>query len=392
MAPKGGFRAAFLGLAAFLFLVGFAGNDAWAQDVYVARGIAIDITGDVSQLRDQAVLAAQREGLRKVLEEIAPAEEVAGLLLPGDDEIGAWVHDFEIEQEKIAANRYIGRFTIRYAVDPVQEFLAGQGISFAETHSKEVLLIPVFTDAMGTASLWGPANPWLTAWTQRLAASGGSAGLVPIVVPSGSFADQAGLSATEALGGDTGKIDLMARRYAAGDSVVAEASLRPPGNDGMLGLDLLVTRYGIEGVERFQDSVVGPADNPDLVLGQGVAIVQAMLSGAWKSANLVDASQRTDLRVHVPLAGLPQWIEVKRRLGKVSALKAISLRELSRGGAELAVTYVGDEAQFIRALAQADLLLVMSGEGMATMTMAGTTNVGPSDGVLPDFTPDPQVQ
>lgn len=359
-----------LGLLAGLFVAA----PALAQNVYVASGVPVDVTGDAATLRDQAVVMAQREALKKVLAEIAPADQVAGLQLPSDDEIGSWVSDVEIEEEKMAATHYVGRYTIRFAAAPIQDFLGGQGVAFAETRAKQMLLIPVYTDETGTTGLWGPTNQWLASWASR---PPGNA-LVPIVVPRGDLDDQNTLSATEALGGNEPKLEFMGERYQAGDVVVAEAQMSAPGADGQRSLALNVTRYGIDGPEKFQDRLTGPAADPDGLMTQGVATVQAMLEGAWKSANLVDPNQRSELAVHVPLAGIEQWVAIKRRLGSVSLIKGVNLKELAKSGAELEISYAGDEAQFIRALQQADLMLVPSGEGMATLTLGASSTATPA--------------
>lgn len=385
MAPTGVFRGSIQGiigfgkindvLAIFLLLAGlFLPIPAWAQNVYVASGVPVDVTGDAATLRDQAVLVAQREALKKILAEIAPADQVAALTLPSDDEIGGWVSDVEIEEEKIAATRYIGRYTIRFAAAPIQEFLGLQGVAFAETRAKQALLIPVFTDETGNTGLWGPTNQWLAAWSVRPAGNA----LVPIIVPRGDLDDQNTLSATEALGGNEPKLEFMGERYQAGDVIVAEAQMSPTTPDGKRNLTLNVTRYGIEGTERFQDTLTGDAADPDGLMVQGVATVQAMLEGAWKNANLVDPNKRALVSVHVPLAGIEQWVAIKRRLGQVSLIKSVNLKELAKSGAELEISYAGDEAQFIRALSQADLMLVPSGEGMATLTLGASSTATPT--------------
>ena len=347
---------------------------AQAQNVYVASGVPVDVTGDAATLRDQAVLMAQREALKKILAEIAPADQVAGLILPSDEVIGGWVSDVEIEEEKMAATHYIGRYTVRFQAAPIQEFLGSEGVAFAETRSKQMLLIPVFTDETGNTGLWGPTNQWLSAWTTRPPSNA----LVPIVVPRGDLDDQNTLSATEALGGNEPKLEFMGERYQAGDVVVAEARMSPAGADGRRSLALDVTRHGLDGAEKFQETLTGDAADPDGLMAQGVATVQAMLEGAWKNANLVDPNQRATVSVHVPLAGIEQWVAIKRRLGQVSLIKGVNLKELAKSGAELEISYAGDEAQFIRALSQADLMMVPSGEGMATLTLGASSTATPT--------------
>ncbi|TDQ78582.1 uncharacterized protein DUF2066 [Dongia mobilis] len=364
--------AAAMGILALAILVGAVAAPARAQgtgqSVYVASGIPVEVTGDAATLRDQAVIKAQRDGLRQVLKEIAPADQVEGLLLPSDDEIGSWVTDLAIDEEKIAATRYIGRYTIRFAAAPVQEFLSREGIAFAETRARQMLMLPVYTDEAGTTGLWGPTNAWARSWAQP---QNLNSALVPVVTPRGDLDDQNILTATDALAGAQAKLQFMAERYQAGDVVVAEAQMSAPGADGNRSLALDVTRYGQDGIQRYQDTLTGAGGDPDGLLAQGVATVQQMLEGAWKVANLVDPNKRTRIAVHVPLTSLQQWVAIKQRLAQVNLVKTVDLKQLARSGAELEIGYAGDEAQFIRALAVADLFLVSSGEGMSTLTMGG---------------------
>src|SRR5215831_6666889 len=151
------------------------------QNVYVAAGIPVDLTGDLATLREKAMLQAQREGLKKVLASIASADALQGLQLPDDDTITTWVQDFEIEEEKTSASRYIGKFTFRFMADPIRQFLSTYGVAYAETESKAVLVLPVYTTETGDTELWGPTNPWFAAWASRQQ----QPGLVPIKTPVG---------------------------------------------------------------------------------------------------------------------------------------------------------------------------------------------------------------
>jgi hypothetical protein len=84
----------------------------------------------------------------------------------------------------------------------------------------------------------------------------------------------------------------------------------------------------------------------------------------------------------VPFSSLQQWVELKRHLGQVSLVKGVNLTNLSRTGADIELTYLGDEVQFVRALNQASLMITSSGEGLQTMTLAapGTMPTGQDSG------------
>jgi hypothetical protein len=351
------------------------------QNVYVAAGIPVDMTGDLATLREQAMLKAQRDGLQKVLSTIASAEDIKNITLPGDDEITSWVQDFEIEEEKTSASRYIGRFTFRFMADPIRQFLADQGVAYAETESKEILVLPVYTTETGDTELWGLTNPWFAAWASRQQ----QPGLVPIKTPVGDLPDTNAISATQALAGDRPRIQTLATRYAVGDVMVAEAALQPPSPDGKRVLVLTVASYGSANVQNLRDQVVSDTGDVDQLMRDGVAKIAELVQNSWKQDNLVDPNMRATVQVHVPFSSQAQWVAVKRQLAQVNLIKGVNLTRLSRSGADLELTYLGDEVQFIRALNQADLMITNSGEGLQTMTLS-SGGVGGSGGIMNDGT------
>jgi hypothetical protein len=359
--------ASILGLAALIGAATLGAAPAAAQqNVYVAAGIPVDITGDLATLREKAMLQAQRQGLQKVLSTITSPEDLKGVALPSDDEITSWVQDFEIEEEKTSASRYIGRFTFRFMADPIRQFLTDQGIPYAETESKAVLVLPVYTTETGDTELWGPTNPWFAAWAARPQ----QPGLVPIKTPVGDLPDTNTITATQALAGDKVRIQALADRYAAGDVMVAEAALQPPSADGKRVLSLTIASYGADNVQNIQDQVVSDTGDVDQLLKDGVEKVAEIVQNSWKQENLVDPNSRATVKVHVPFVTLSQWVAVKRHLAQVNLIKSVNLTNLSRNGADIELTYLGDEVQFIRALNQADLMIVNSGEGLQTMTLS----------------------
>jgi hypothetical protein len=341
------------------------------QNVYVAAGIPVDLTGDIATLREKAMLQAQRDGLKKILAGIASADALQGLQLPNDDTITGWVQDFEIEEEKSSASRYIGKFTFRFMAEPIRQFLTENNVPYAETESKAVLVLPVFTNETGDTELWGPTNPWFAAWASRPQ----QPGLVPIQTPVGDLPDQNAISATQALAGDKPRIQSLSDRYAAGDVIVAEATLQPPGADGKRTLALSVIDYGSSGGQSAKDQVTSDSGDVDQLLKDGVDRVASLVQNSWKQENLVDPNQRNQVKVHVPFSGLAQWVEVKRHLAQVSLIKSVNLTNLSRTGADIELTYLGDEVQFVRALGQANLMITSSGEGLETMTLAAPGTV-----------------
>ena len=363
------FLGAFLGLSPALLTAA-----AWAQAgaVYTATGIDVDVTGDIATLRDQALLQGQRLGLQKVLAQIAPAERVQSLTLPSDDVISTWVQDFEIEQEKASATHYIGRFTFRFLAEPVQQFLAGNNVAFAQAQTKRVLVLPIYTDETGNSALWGQANLLLLPW----GAKAPNASLVPLVLPSGDVSDSATLSATQALAGDMQRLAALAQRYGAAEVMVTEVKAAPVGPDGKQSFTVSATRYGRGAATQFSDTVSGdPATMEDL-LGQTVDRTINWVQGQVREANMVDASQQTTMMVDVPLTSLKQWVDIKKQLGGVPSLKSVRLVSLTKGMAVLDIAFLGDVPQFQRSLAQQDLALDLQAPNKGLLRQDPSANSG----------------
>jgi hypothetical protein len=367
--------------------------EAQQADVYSASGITVDLTGDIATLRDQALQQGQRQALQKVISDIAPPDKIAGLELPDDATIGRWVQDFQIEDEKTSSTHYVGRFTFRFAAQPIRDFLAEKGIDFAQAPSKRMLVVPIFTDETGASVLWSPNNQWLHAWSAKPTADG----LVPIMTPSGDLEDSNAITATQALAGDHDRLAALAQRYGAGDILVTEAKLSPAGADGKRGLNIAVTRYSIDGTKTYKDSLTGPADTVDQMLAEGVDHVTSLVGQSWKNENLLDPNQQNELTLDVPLDNLKQWIEVKKRLAGVNLLKGVKLVSLKPSLAVIDVTYLGDSGQFARALAQNALTLTDTGGDTGTLALAtgpaAAPTPAPADPADPsDATPAPSDQ
>jgi hypothetical protein len=361
---------------------GLQAGAAWAQAgaIYTATGIDVDVTGDIATLRDTALLQGQRLGLQKVLAQIAPADRVASLTLPSDDVISSWVQDFEIEQEKIAATHYVGRFTFRYLADPVQQYLATNNVAFAQVQTRKLLVLPVYTDETGTSTLWGPANLLTLPW----GAKAPTASLVPMTLPSGDLSDSTTLSATQALAGDLPRMTAVAQRYGAADVLVTEVKAAPAdAATGQQTLTISATRYGRSASTTFNDTVTGdPAMIEDL-LAQSVDRTMAWVQGQVRETNMVDASKQTSMTVDVPLTSLKQWVDIKKQLGGVPSLKSVRLVSLTKALAVLDIGFLGDVPQFQRSLAEQDLTLDSVIGNKGTLRQAG---------VVPGAAPAPAVQ
>ncbi len=355
LGPRVGARLAAVAAALLLAVLAATGARAQSPELFVVRGVDVDVTGEsASAAREAALLAGQRQALELLLLRLALPEDVAGLPALGDSEITEMVLDFEVDAERASSVRYLGTLTFRLRAAPVRRLLEGNGIRFAETVSKPLAVLPVLT-ADGTSLLWDDANAWLAAWAARPPTEE----LVPLVVPLGDLGDIAAVDAAAALAGDPARLAAVASRYGGGDTLVAEARLEAAtAAGGAMALDLVLRRYGPGGPgEAWRERLESLDATPAALFAQAVERAAAIVQDAWKRQNMVNFGQEQTLAVTAPIERLADWVELDRRLGDIATVRRVNLLYLSRDEARLDLVFVGDRAQLDRALTQQDLSL-----------------------------------
>lgn len=86
-------------------------------DPYTVSAIAIDMpVASAQEARDTALLAAERQALQKLKEQLAATGDTsaAAITEPSDLQLARMVQNFEVANERLSAKRYSGTFTIRF--------------------------------------------------------------------------------------------------------------------------------------------------------------------------------------------------------------------------------------------------------------------------------------
>ncbi|HEY5598266.1 MAG TPA: DUF2066 domain-containing protein, partial [Kiloniellales bacterium] len=328
-----------------------------ASDVFTVSGVEVDVTAaTAAAAREAAHAEGHRLAMQKLLARLLPHDELPRMREMPVPDIVPYVRDFEVDDERTSDVRYLARLTFRFKADAVRELLRKEGVLFAETQSKPVLVLAVYGPA-GDALLWEDENPWARAWALRRP----SESLVPLDVPLGDLSDVATVDAAQALSGDRARLATLARRYGTEDVLVTQAVLSGDPEAGLATLQVGSSRLG---TEQLQTLLASHAQEPGETLAELLARAANGVDGdvqeAWKQRNLLRPGAQRRIVVSVPIASLADWLEVKRRLGGVAAVQKSEVTLLSRKRTELDLTFVGDEQQLVLALAQSDLDLTLN--------------------------------
>lgn len=329
-----------------------------AVDVYEVSGIAVDVTAETAAAaRDQALVDGEREAFRTLLRRLTLRANRDRLPDLERNSITQLVRDFSVQEEKTSSVRYLAKLTYRFKRESIRALMSRNGVPFAETPSRPVLVLPVFETA-GARSLWDDPNPWRKAW-QSLPKS---AGLVPLVVPIGDLSDIAVIGVQQAMNGDAARLNAIAQKYGAADVLVVHGVLGTDPASGRSEIQVTGTRYGsVAGAKTVVHGFVaeGTETEPAL-MARAAAEVAADIEESWKRDNLLRFAEVGVLPVVVPIQSLKDWLVVKERLGRVAVVKNADVVILSRAEVRLNIQYLGNPDQLALALEQAELTLTES--------------------------------
>lgn len=342
------------GLAAVLALMS-GPSRAQAPDIFEVRQVTVDVTAETAaQARQQALEDGKRKAFRRLLERMTLLVHRDRLPDPSPAEIDLFVKDFSVDDEKTSAVRYLANLTFRFNAPPVRQHLTDNGLPFAETFSKPVLILPVLESA-GALLLWDDPNPWRAAWSRRPVTHG----LVPLVLPLGDLRDIATIGVEQALEGDPQRLAAIAERYNASDTLVIHGILRRDARGLLPELEVYLTRYGTvlqeQTLVRNYQAAEGETQQ-QMLLRAAIDLAQ-VVEDNWKQDNLLRVGSRAVAAVTVPITSLADWLEVRKRLAGVAVIRRSDLVLLSIDEARVNIHYIGDPDQLSLALQQADLAL-----------------------------------
>ncbi len=352
---RGLHRSAIIGGA--LLAMAAAGVPAPAQtiDVFEIRKVEVDVTAETAaKAREQALADGERAAFKRLLRRLTMRSAHGRIPNLDAAEIATYVKDFDVASEKTAPDRYLARLNYRFKADDIRGLLRDYGFAFAETPSKPVLVLPVYQVAAARL-LWDDPNPWRDAWAARPNIDG----LVPLVLPLGDLADIGAIGVEQALAGDAQRLAAVARRYNAGDTLVAHGILGTDSTGGVSVLDVVATRYGgaRDGAAIAKSFIAATGESNDQLLRRAAAAIAADIEDNWKLDNLLRFGRAAVMAVTVPIRGLHEWLKVRKRLGRVAVIERTDLVLLSRDEIRVNLHYIGESDQLTVALEQADLRL-----------------------------------
>ncbi len=365
----------------------FATGQVRAESVYTVKDVAVDASAtSAAEARSVAMAEGHLRAFERLLRRLVLAEDQALLPPLESPQIAALTDGFIIEKERVSPTRYRANITLYFNQISVRKLLRQWQIRFAETRSNDILVVPVFDTGDGPI-LWLEPGDWQLAWLAHPIDDG----LVSMVLPLGDVIDMAAIDASQALRPERDELLTLASRYGTHKIIVASAYLTLPegplledgiepnsvqGNpvasevpdlsesrrvrgevEGLI-LELTVHRVGMADERTSRELLRGGSrESMEGFLARAVERVLVQVEGAWKQANMLRFGSENRLSMLVPLNSLPDWVEIRRRLGQLAVMVSIDLNALSRDQADISLNYFGETEQLMRSLKQSNFAL-----------------------------------
>lgn len=352
-----------------------------AADIYRIDGVAVDASGESGVAAREAALAAgQRDGLVRLMQRLTSPADHDRLPNVSGVPIEQYVNSFEIAQERVGPNQYLGVINVSYVAGRVRGLLSSAGIPFVTRRSDPILVVPL-TVAAGRPDVWAEISPWRAAWLAGI----DSATVINVTLPLGDLADIAAATPEALAAGDPMALETLATRYGALTTVVAIATAAEPSLSGAVAIELRTSDdWGNPIFQRTVELPPGadPAEAQKPAVGDAIVAIE----NDWKRRTAQQAAAVSTLDATVPLAGLGSWVQIKRELNDLPEIRYVSVESFTQSRAKVTIGHLGDLERLKGAVARAGLALNEESDGwqlLPAAALAEPSVIPPEPAVTP---------
>ncbi|MDA0655707.1 MAG: DUF2066 domain-containing protein [Proteobacteria bacterium] len=335
-------------------------GNAIGADVFAIRDVEVKerASNEVSA-KTAALAAGQRKALAALLKRITLVGDHARLPRPTDQLVSEMVSDFAVSNEKFGGGRYHAKLSVRFKPDTVRSLLKRLNISFAETASRPMVVLPVLNEG-NAYLLWDEPNSWFDLWAELVSPDG----LLPLMMPLRELSDVSIITAEQALAGHLTRLRGIALKYNTRGVVVPVVEFSANKAKNVLRAEIKLITFAATGHVKRTASAY--ESQPGMAASEfhkqvALALIQ-QLQEDWKRANLLTSGNMNSLTARIPLTKLAEWLYIKEQLQKVATIKHIGMKRMSVRETEISILFQGDPGQLRVALAQNGLNLSQNTE------------------------------
>jgi hypothetical protein len=322
------YKIIFSGLIWLSLLVSSSG---YTDDRFTVRDIQVDVKdSSVMQARMKAIAEGQRGAFKVLMGRLLSSDDMMSLPELSDAQLDTLLQDFEVQNEKNSAVRYMGTLTFRFNPSRVKEFFAhSHKHLLPATRNTTVVIVPVY-EGLDETQLWEEGNPWRNAWNDYLN-------------------DMSDLPVQSVLKGNTQNILRLMNRYHA--EQVLTAVLK---RDFPFILDIHM--YNKEGLSYIEESIplLGEENLTPAMAHKAIQktleIVRNLEMKNEDSAIAASLALTRPVECRIPFSTHKEWLQIQRKLSTLPSIRKIEVLSLNRRQALVSLDYIGNEQRMQSAM------------------------------------------
>jgi hypothetical protein len=333
-------------------------SSAQLDDGFAVRNIVEEVKDEnLAQGRNRALVLAQRDAYQILMQRLTAQSDWARLPRLDDAALEDLVQDVGIDQERVAPARVIATLSVHFKPDAIRRILRNAGIAYAEWRGRPLAILPLWQTDAGPVFAEA-ANPWRDLWR-----GGMVSGLVPLMVPAPSeLPDGAGPWTAPS----EEQMAALAQKLNNSDLLVVSAAAARS-EAGQIHLDLVMTGSGplasrLSGQKGYGGE---PGATLEQLLQRAAGDLTHAIDDGWKAANLLQYDKQGSLIAIAPLSGFADWLAIRDKLARATAVRSYDIAALSKTEAALVLHYVGEQGQLESVLMQNGLVLTWDEEHWA---------------------------
>jgi hypothetical protein len=331
------------------------------NDAFMVTGIKVTLAATTpgQDLRQQALQQARYQAFQTLLSRLIVEDVVPKTVL--DQQIAEMVHKLLVDYEKVTSQGYKGEFTFYFDPDAVRNFLVVNNLAYAETYSKPVVILPIYTLGEDRQFLKA-GNLWFMAWQKKTQENNT---LVRLIVPLNTK-----LTADSLQGSDLTQLQTLLKQHKTDVALISEAIITPIDQRFAVKIqEKIIDRFGqIYPLQTYQ--LISDGQSLEGILNDATTQSAVRLAQAWKHQNLLKSPQEFTSSIVILIKNLEEWISMQNKMRHLSIIRGIQVNQISPHSVLATITYFGDLLNLAQALQAQNLKLLQDSQGLVIQCSA----------------------
>jgi len=312
-------------------------------DALAVFNLKIDQTAkDAVEAKEKAINEAKTQAFMSLARRILDEKEYKNFKAPDIDSINSLVRDFEIKDERVATNRYVANFTVRFN-DNTIDFIRGNKNFFdifkkqedpikkLRNIEKNVLILPYYKNFYGKNELWEEPNPWRDAWQ----ALGGFriSSKTSIIIPTGDIEDVSFGSSQEIWDAIPEAINALKDKYKADEIIITRAFKKGK------NLEIDIYSYDLGGFKLEKSIVSYMADNNFKSAIDDIIYDKDFFAELTNEQPKVDPQNQMKVVLNISMffKDFREWMEVQKRINAITPKVEFKIKSLKNNEASIEI-------------------------------------------------------